>query len=267
MAGYYTEQESEMSPVRQINYDDAHLEEATGVQTKSLVDDERAKYKIEIRFGSQRSKSHMIARIDLWESGRSLAGGGDNHMFICGYDDCQAPIPPDNVGRTVVTRAHSDLQTMYEHHGLSDHWAICPVCLSKGRNNNGKQVASPEAAGYVLNEKMNRMDKKIQESHVVDPISKIKYPCIKDCMFIAATPRVIAESLARMWESMDGNADIYMKYNPNNIKAQYYTGYYNEDRGDWDEKDVLAIYPLANILKDTQAGSSLVSRFESFILS
>jgi len=229
--------------------------------------DERAEYKIEIRFGSQRTRSLMNAQIHFWLSGRMLAGGGDDLMFLCGYDDCQSPIPSDNVGQSISHEALGKLKGKYMMQGLEGHWSICPTCMKEGRNNNGKQATSIESMGYHLDRDANKVRLKTRHTVIVDPLTNARYPCIRDSILISATPQVIAEMLATYWYKLAGDADIYMKYHPMNIKAQYSIGVFNTGRPTWDAADELAIYPVSNIIKDTSAGASLVGRFKAFILS
>lgn len=229
--------------------------------------DERAKYKIEIRLSANRSISSMVARIDFWLSGRMLAGGGDDHMFICGYSDCHSPIPSENVGQAISMKALGKLTGHYMMHGLQGHWSICPTCMAAGRNNNGRQATSIEAMGYHLNRDSNKLEKKTNHTVITDPLTKIKYPCVSDCILVSASPEVIASLLAKYWMKLDGNADLYMKYHPVNIKHQQAAGYFNHERPVWDEADQLVVYPLKNIIQDTSAGASLVGRFRALLLA
>jgi len=51
---------------------------------------ERAKHKIEIHFGQDRSGlSHKLCSgaLLIWESGKRMHGGGDEKMYWCGYDE------------------------------------------------------------------------------------------------------------------------------------------------------------------------------------
>jgi hypothetical protein len=64
----------------------------------------RAKYKIEVTFGPQRTtQGPNMVGIQLWESGKHFHGGGDELMYWCkdnreGHDEgCWAPIPGQNI--------------------------------------------------------------------------------------------------------------------------------------------------------------------------
>lgn len=225
-----------------------------------------ATYKIEIRFGADRShfKDSHLARIDLWISGRMLAGGGDDHMFICGYPDCGKPIPSDNVGHSVNGEMLAQMNDQQRWAAIQGHWAVCSSCAEAGKNNLGKQACSIEAAGFKLNRDSNRLEPAMSSLAVKGPQGEV-YPCLKDCIILQASSRVIAELLARYWRHLDGNADIYMKYHPLTMKKQQQLGAFEVDRPVWDKADRLVVYPVANIIKDTVAGASLVNRFKAFI--
>jgi len=69
------------------------------VLDKILAEEQKAKYKIELLFGSTRVPSKPTpGAISFWESGTKLHGGGDAKMYICGgkragKSDCEAFIP------------------------------------------------------------------------------------------------------------------------------------------------------------------------------
>lgn len=254
-------------------YDDVEQEEPKDLpedpEMEKLYDrdkDERAKYKVEIFAGSNRSATWINAQITFWLSGRMLAGGGDDLMFICGYPDCGRPIPSDNVGQTVSHELLRGQKAHYRMKLLDGHWAVCPTCQDKGRNNNGRQAASPEAAGLKLDEHSNELTAATSNMVIKDPLTKIKYPCIRDRLLISATPHRLAEMLARYWEVLGGDADLYLKFNPTHMRKNVEEGAFNHMRGDWDDGTRLAIYSLKNIVRDTSAGADLVSRFKAFLL-
>lgn len=70
----------------------------------SLPVELRAKYKIELTYGPQRTLQgpNRIA-IQIWESGKRFHGGGDELMFFCkdareGHEEgCWTPMSPDNI--------------------------------------------------------------------------------------------------------------------------------------------------------------------------
>jgi hypothetical protein len=71
---------------------------------KELGADIRAKYKIDITFGPDRTpQGPNIALLQIWESGKHFHGGGDDKMYWCkdvreGHDDgCWGPIPSSHM--------------------------------------------------------------------------------------------------------------------------------------------------------------------------
>jgi len=228
----------------------------------------KAEYKIEIYFGPHRSLSWSKAHITFWVSGRMLAGGGDDLMFLCGYSDCISPIRSEHVGRCIEHQRLRQVPPNVQMDLLSGHWAICPACQKAGRNNGGKQAASVEAAGYRLDKDSNKLVPAMNNLVVRDPISQKTFPCLRDRLLVAATPTYLGELTARYYDIFQGNVDIYMKYHPDSIRAELLNqGGQIGDRSTWDRKEELAIYTMDAIVKDTSAGASLPGRFRAFFTS
>jgi hypothetical protein len=60
------------------------LKQRQAALDKLLADRKRAKYKIELFFGSQyKSGQHYPGAISLWLSGSKLHGGGDEKIYLC----------------------------------------------------------------------------------------------------------------------------------------------------------------------------------------
>lgn len=72
----------------------------------------------------------------------------------------------------------------------------------------------------------------------------------------------LAEEIEKIFHSLKDNADIYCKYNPDDIRYQAMMKE-NPERGR--RLRGLFIYPLRNIIKDTAAGSTLQARFRAFL--
>jgi hypothetical protein len=73
----------------------------------------------------------------------------------------------------------------------------------------------------------------------------------------------LAEHLTDLWRNLDCNADIYCKYDQDDIRYKVM-----EEKLGAEEAHRLRglfIYPLKNILKDTSNGASVESRFEAFL--
>lgn len=79
---------------------------------------------------------------------------------------------------------------------------------------------------------------------------------------IKMTIKKLAEETAKLWRKLDGSADIYCKYSREDIRYKIMEQKVGADKAR--ELQGLFIYPLANIIKDTAAGSSIESRFEAF---
>ncbi len=79
---------------------------------------------------------------------------------------------------------------------------------------------------------------------------------------IRMTLRKLAQETAKLWRKLEGSADIYCKYSREDIRYKIMEQKVGAEKAR--ELQGLFIYPLANIIKDTAAGSSLESRFESF---
>ena len=80
--------------------------------------------------------------------------------------------------------------------------------------------------------------------------------------FMNVPTNVLAEHVANIWRQLKMNADIYCKFNQDDIRYQI-----TEKRlGAAEARRLrgLFIYPLANILKDTAAGASVEGRFSAF---
>lgn len=219
-------------PPKELVRDDADLNAVFG--------DKGALYKIEIRLGSKRKTTWVTAKIDLWHSGRYFAGEGDDHMFICGYPDCTAPIPSDC---------------------LEGDWVICPVCRDKDRNHGGLQAASAEAGGYKLDDTSLDLVPATKHRKIKTRMG-FSVPCVRDCLLVAAQPSHLADILATLWQKFNCKADIYLKHHPEDIR---HAPGQATSRPVWDDKDELVIYAMEDIIKDTLAGADVVERFKALL--
>ena len=81
--------------------------------------------------------------------------------------------------------------------------------------------------------------------------------------FMRVTSQKLGEHVAMIWRQLGSNADIYCKYDPNDIRVQIMEKKLGSIRAH--ALRGLFIYPLKNILKDTADGmSNLEARFNSF---
>ena len=202
-------------------------------QRPKVAEDLRAKYKIEIHFGKDRSGSNLrssVGAILIWESGRRFHGGGDDKMYWCGYPDCDRPIKTELFGFFHV---------------------VCPSCkrecfLANVDRDTIIQQAKKEGKSW---EALTRM------------------PTVTGEKLFRLPPNKLAKELERHWRNLDCHADIYVKYHPSDIR--YRALEENAKTPDQLEKARrlrgLMIYPLKNILKDTVGGASVQKRFYALV--
>lgn len=76
------------------------------------------------------------------------------------------------------------------------------------------------------------------------------------------TTKTLAEHVAKLWRQLKMNADIYCKYNREDMRYKIC----EKKVGSEEARRLrgLFIYPLKNILKDTAAGATLEGRLEAF---
>lgn len=86
---------------------------------------------------------------------------------------------------------------------------------------------------------------------------------IGDSIFYRTSIDQASVVLANWWRKLDGNADLYAKYSPEDPRSILMAR--NYDYRTAREKKGLTIYPLQNILKDTLSGATIESRFKAFI--
>ena len=195
--------------------------------------DLKAKYKIEIHFGKDRSSRGMkptAGALLIWESGRRIHGGGDEKMYWCGYQDCGKPLSSDNFA--------------YMH-------AICPKC-------HREMFLDPEA-------KKRHMEVLREENQPSSGIEDL--PQVVGERFFKLTPGKIADLLVTTFNELERNADVYLKYHALDMRYDPK----HETVKDLDNLDlarmrrVPLIYTLKRIIADTSAGADLRTRFLAMI--
>lgn len=193
----------------------------------------RARYKLEIHFGPDRSSLHhklMAALVTIWESGKRLHGGGDEKMYWCGYEDCGKPFSTDNFA--------------YMH-------AVCPVCKRE-------LLLDP----YSRQEQIEYLHREGQSSAGIEEL-----PIVVGEKLMKQTPPAIAKFLAGAWQDLECNADIYLKFHPKDIRIDKK----HMDHKVYDKVEQVRakrqplIYPLSRILKDTLAGGDLEAHILAMI--
>lgn len=213
-----------------------NLETFIGEAGLALQDElAKATYKIEIQFSRHRSPNKGVpspSMILIWESGKKFHGGGDQRMYWCGHDDCGKPLSSDNFG--------------YMH-------VVCPKC-------NREMFLDPKAKEAHRRDMMSRG---------LDPRDLSNIPYVVGERLVNLTPSNLAVLLEKTWRQLDGDADIYIKYSPYDIR--YHKGDNEievaEKLGKVRTARRPVIYPLKNIIKDLHAGASLQHRFIALVTS
>ena len=196
---------------------------------------EKARYKIEVLFSKHRSSlAHKPSpcMVIIWESGKRFHGGGDQKMYWCGYQDCDKPLSSDNFA--------------YMH-------VVCPHC-------NREQWLDPDS----------------RDSHILaaqqqnsDTSGLRRMPLVVGERLANLVPAKLADLLVITWRKLDGDADVYLKYSPLEIRYDAV----HETSKDMDNLEKVrvqrtpVIYTLKSILKDIGAGADLHKRFLGLITS
>jgi len=196
----------------------------------------RAKYKIEIIFSRHRSsrlEKPSPFMLLIWESGKRFHGGGDQKMYWCGYPDCDMPISSDLFAYMHVICNHCNRELFLDPSAKRSH-----VDSVKDRGLNPEGI---KRIPYVVGERLANL-----------------------------TPPKLAELLETTWRKLEGDADIYLKYSPYEIR---YDPKHDSDNKAIDNLNQIRvqrqplIYPLKNIIKDLHAGADLRKRLLAMITS
>ena len=196
---------------------------------------DKARYKIEVLFHKSRSSlsyKPSPVMVLIWESGRRLHGGGDEKMYWCGYKDCGMPIPSDDFA--------------YMH-------VVCRYCKKE-------MFLDPDSrALHIKNLKAEKRDSTGIE----------KMPIVVGEKLANLTPVHLAELLVKTWYQLGGEADVYFKYSPHEIRYDPL----HETVKDMDNLDQAriqrkpGIYTLKRIREDIANGSDLKGRFLAMIVA
>lgn len=210
----------------------------------------RAKYKIEVQFGKDRSMSMLkpsTAVIMAMESGRRFHGGGDQRMVFCGYWPGQGYKDAEACGKPV------------KDENFAVNHMVCPHC-------HREQFLDPQV-------KKRHIQIAKQERQNVDGL--LKMPIANPMLIAKMNPKNLSVFVAKIFRDLDSNADVYMKYHPTDIrgydapeakKPDIYEKA-REDRVVRKENRGLVIYPLENIIRDTLSGATLEGRLQALFLA
>ena len=186
----------------------------------------RAGYKIEIFFGPDRSAlKEFYALISIMESGKFFHGGGDANMYYC--LDCRA-IHKDTAVKLLT--AILDGKESRDKFGCG-----YPI------------VSSAMGGGMAMCTHCQRM---------------VKTDYLTGQLPFHGTTRELAQFVARYFDVLKQNADIYCKYHWTDIRYKAM----EEAKGLETARRLrgMFIYPLSRILKDISGGATLESRFAAF---
>jgi len=196
-----------------------------------------ARFKIEVMFGKNRTTNGPNTyAIRVFESGKKLHGGGDVQMPFCSEVD--------------------------EGHPSIGH---VPPRAKRVRAGCGMPIPSDNIRQATIQARDGSGVSQIEAAHCPNCHGIIPLVYLATEIFAKTTTDVLAEELARIWNLLKGDADLYLKFSPDDIRYQALERKYGGKRAR--ELRGLHIYPLARILKDTGAGASLVDRFKAFLKS
>lgn len=185
-----------------------------------LHSDVRAKYKLEVQFGKNRSnKAPFAGVITFWLSGTKFHGGGDEKIYECPRKDCRAWIFPQQIDQ--VTEIVDGVPTMSSK-------SLCGEC--------GSLWPSEVTIGE---------------------------------RFCKLTTQNWANALLRVFQRMEFDADLYLKYSREDIRykaaLEMARDLGGEELAKAHRRRGLHIYPLKNLIKDTKHGANLLGRIRAFI--
>ena len=196
-----------------------------------------ARYKIEVMFGRGRTTVGPNAcAIRIFESGKALHGGGDVQLPFCSEADLGHP----SVGHVIP----------------------------KPRPNKsgcGRPIPADFVQEAVIMSRDGRGAEKMFVAHCPTCGGDVPMIYLATETFLKVTTDKLAMKLATLWRQLDGDADVYLKYSPGDIRYQACEDQYGGERAR--ELRGRHIYDLPRILTDTGAGADLVKRFEAFLRS
>ncbi len=196
---------------------------------KILGGDVRAGHKIQINFGPGRSAlQDFKAIITLWESGKFFHGGGDGQIYTC----MDHRVFPNNA--TVAPSALPIMRSMVKE-GRTEWGCGSPIGSMDIR---GDVALCPNCKNLI----------------------QIKY--LTGQMPFNGSVVELAELVAHIFHKLKDDADIYCKYDREDIR--YKTQVLKMGADEAHRLRGLFIYPLIRIMQDIGAGASLEGRFKAF---
>lgn len=203
------------------------------MKAKADEQSDKAKYKIEVMFSRHRSTSALKPSpimLLIWESGKRLHGGGDEKMYWCGYQGCGKPIPSSDFAYMHVVCRHCRREMFLDPDAKAAHM--------RSLRREGRSSSGIDKLPIVVGEKLANL-----------------------------TPQKLADLLVKTWSDLDGEADIYIKYSPYEIrwdpKHETVQDLKRLDKVRMKRQPV--IYTLRAIRKDLSTGTDLRVRFLAMI--
>ena len=196
------------------------LEAQVKALDKLLKEEVRAKYKLEIQFGKNRTNviKPFAGVMSCWLSGTKFHGGGDEKIFEC--PRCGNWIYPEQITQQTVQLPGKKPEFMSV--------SVCGYCGGIWRS----------------------------EQTIGERLFKL-------------TTQNWAHAILRMFQRLDMDADLYLKYHPEDIRYKTMMEMARDRGGEEIAKARknrgLHIYPLKNIIVDTRNGADLYGRIKAFI--
>lgn len=207
------------------------MAEADSDIAKILNGDVRAKHKIQVTFGPNRSGlKDFKALVTLWESGKHFHGGGDAHMYTCldhRIFENDSTTPPSAL--PLFRRLAKERTDRGCGHPITDADMRGPIAMCPNCKNMIPQI-------YLLG----------QIPH---------YGSAQD----------LAELVAILFHKLNDDADIYCKYDKADIRYEMQKSSHGLEQAQ--KLRGLFIYPMSRIMKDIASGASLEGRFKAFFLA
>ena len=156
-----------------------------------LSEKSKAKYKIEVHFGKNRTTSGPnVGGISVYESGNRLDGEGDELMYMCAERDKGLALNAPGMKDGKITKGQHGCGGFIPGGLLKTGYAACPHCENI--------VVSENLTSVIL---------------------------------FNLTTEVLAEKLVRYFNQLEFNADVYLKYHPTDIRYTALVDAHGLDKG------------------------------------
>jgi hypothetical protein len=183
----------------------------------------------------------------VWESGRRFHGGGDQRMVFCGYWSGQGFTGSEECGKPI------------KDENFAINHLVCPHC-------HREQFLDPQV-------KKRHIQIALDNGQDITGLKNM--PVVNPMLIAKLGPKSLAIFVSKIFRDLGANADIYVKYHPEDIRGYDVSDVKKDDiyekarraRTEKKENRGIVIYPLENIIKDTMAGASIEGRFQALFLA